>query len=68
MIHEFKPIFRHRLNADNAFDSICSSCLQTVSTERNEADLFQHEQDHECDPMQLFEASYFTDWSRSIAI
>jgi hypothetical protein len=34
----------------------------------NEADLFQHEQGHECDPMQLFEASYFTDWSRSIAI
>ena len=68
MVHQFKPNFPHRLSADSSFDSICTLCLQTVATAKNEGELLQHERSHKCDPVRLYEASYFTDWSHTIAI
>jgi hypothetical protein len=41
-------IYSHRKNPDATFDSICHLCFSTVATERSEAALAKHEQQHEC--------------------
>jgi hypothetical protein len=49
--------FPHRLNRDGTYDSICTICHQTVATAKNEKDLFRHEFDHVCNPIQILQLS-----------
>jgi hypothetical protein len=40
--------FPHRRNQDGTFDSICRECAQTVATAKQESDLIDAEQNHNC--------------------
>jgi hypothetical protein len=48
MVHQYRPNFPHRFNADGSYDSICSLCRLAVATARIEAELSQHERNHKC--------------------
>jgi hypothetical protein len=48
MVHQYRPNFPHRFNADGSYDSICTLCRLAVATTRIEAELSQHEQNHKC--------------------
>ena len=50
MVHQYKPNFPHRFNADGSYDSICTLCRLTVATARIEAELSQFEHNHACNP------------------
>jgi len=50
-----RSTFPHRLNPNGSYDSICTECHQTVASSPDEAVLVQHERDHACSPMRLFE-------------
>lgn len=52
MTYQAKPTFPHRHNKDGTVDSICSECLLTVATVRDERELTQHEEVHVCDPYE----------------
>jgi hypothetical protein len=43
-----KADFPHRENADLTFDAICPKCFQTVSNQKLENDLKEHEVAHVC--------------------
>jgi hypothetical protein len=43
--------FAHRRNPDESFDSICTTCFQTIATENGEGKLIAHEERHTCDPI-----------------
>jgi hypothetical protein len=43
--------FAHRRNPDASFDSICTKCFQTISSEESEGKLIAHEERHTCDPV-----------------
>ena len=53
MTYQAKPTFPHRHNKDGTVDSICSECLLTVTTVRDERELTQHEEAHKCNPLRL---------------
>jgi hypothetical protein len=57
MIHQFTPMFPHRLNSDGSYDSICRSCHGTVASANLESALSQHEQGHVCDPARMYQLS-----------
>jgi len=57
MVHQYRPNFPHRHNADGSCDSICTLCFQTVATARIEANLLHHEQSHKCSPFVLYQMS-----------
>jgi hypothetical protein len=52
------PAFPHRLNRDGSFDSICLTCLLTITNARMEAELATHEQNHVCDPSILYQRAF----------
>jgi hypothetical protein len=52
LTYQAKPTFPHRHNKDGTVDSICSECLLTVATVRDERELTQHEEVHVCDPYE----------------
>jgi hypothetical protein len=68
MVHQYSPSYPHRLNAYGSYDSICTLCQQTVATAMVEAELSQHEETHECNPIQLLQVRQFPLRSRAIAI
>jgi hypothetical protein len=43
-----RRIFAHRTNQDGTYDSICTVCFSTVSTQQLEADLEKGEREHVC--------------------
>jgi hypothetical protein len=43
-------LFAHRLNRDESFDSICTTCFKTIASEDSEGKLLTHEERHSCDP------------------
>jgi hypothetical protein len=45
--------FPHRLNRNGSYDSICTTCLATVSTQLREADLVAAEEEHVCDSLSM---------------
>jgi hypothetical protein len=45
--------FPHRQNTDGSYDSICPSCLRTIGTKTNEAELAEEERRHVCAPEDL---------------
>jgi hypothetical protein len=49
-----KPSFPHRHNANGTHDSICTVCLATVATVRNEWELAGLESVHVCEPINLY--------------
>jgi hypothetical protein len=52
------PPFPHRQNRDGSFDSICSTCLLTVTNARMEAELTNREMNHVCDPAILYQRAF----------
>ena len=50
-----RRFFRHRLNANGSFDSICTECHMMVTSTRFEMELAHHEQVHTCDPQRLYQ-------------
>lgn len=46
-------LFAHKENLDGTWDSICSSCFQTIAVEGSKADLFAAEQSHKCPGLDL---------------
>ena len=48
MVHQYRPNFPHRFNADGSYDSICTLCHVAIATVRIEAELSQHEHNHKC--------------------
>jgi hypothetical protein len=54
-----KSNFPHRLNRNGHYDSMCSVCLVTVASARNEADLTRYELGHACNPIRLSQLSEF---------
>jgi hypothetical protein len=53
MHDELLPAFVHRHNhEDSSWDLICAKCFLTVATEKREDDLFQHEQEHNCEALR----------------
>ena len=42
------PDFPHRRNRNGTYDSICRHCAVTVATAATEADLQEHEMNHQC--------------------
>jgi hypothetical protein len=50
---EAARIFRHRLNLDGDFDSVCPDCLLTISSEPLEINLRALEINHHCDAALL---------------
>jgi hypothetical protein len=59
MVHQYRPNFPHRFNADGSYDSICTLCHLTVATAKTEAHLLQHERSHKCDPVRLYQVSQY---------
>ena len=53
------PTFPHRLKEEGSYDSICAGCLLTLATAKIEADLAQHERNHVCDPIRLYQLDEF---------
>ena len=53
-----KPLFQHRHNDDELWDSICLSCFGTVVSLRDESQLAPHERAHLCDPFRLYQLAY----------
>jgi hypothetical protein len=45
--------YEHRQNTEASFDSICTTCYQTVGKRTIEADLEQDEKVHACDGRPL---------------
>jgi hypothetical protein len=68
MVQQFRPNFPHRLNADGAYDSICTLCRVTVASTRVEADLSQHERSHKCNPVRLYQLSQFRPGAHAVAL
>jgi len=48
MSDEISKRFLHRMKADGSIDSICMSCLTTISSQRSETELEREEEDHVC--------------------
>jgi hypothetical protein len=48
------PLFPHRHNANDRYDSICADCFATVATAETEDQLLLSELDHICDPIRLY--------------
>jgi len=57
-------LFAHRLNRDASFDSICTTCFETVASEDNESKLTAHEERHLCD---VFTLSRLDSWEKTAA-
>jgi hypothetical protein len=57
MVHQFRPNFPHRYNDDGSYDSICTLCFQTVAKARIEIELSEHERNHKCHPVVLYQIS-----------
>jgi hypothetical protein len=68
MVQQFWPNFPHRFNADGSYDSICTLCQMTVATAKTEAELYQHERRHECNPDRLYRLSELRPGSHAIAL
>lgn len=49
-----KGNFARRHNRDGSHDSICTVCLVTVATVRDEEQLTSYEATHVCDPVNLY--------------
>jgi hypothetical protein len=49
--------FSRRHNLDGTHDSICSICMLTVASGRDDAGLERDELDHKCDPVLLYQFS-----------
>jgi len=52
-------LFPHRLNREGSYDSICIVCHATVATERSEAELARHEDQHACSRIRLDEVDRY---------
>lgn len=57
MVHQYKPDFPHRFNADGSFDSVCTLCHMTVATAKIEAELSKHERVHVCNAIRMYEVA-----------
>jgi hypothetical protein len=68
MVHQFRPSFPHRLNADGTYHSICTLCRVIVTAAKSEAELARHEQSHECNPIRLYQLSQFRPGAHAIAL
>jgi hypothetical protein len=68
MVHQFRPSFPHKLNADGTYLSICTLCRVTVATAKTEAELARHDQSHECDPIRLCQLSEWRPGSHVVAL
>ena len=53
------PQFARRRNRDSSVDSICTRCIQTISTAAREEELAIHEEKCCCDPYGEFSPLYF---------
>lgn len=47
------PAFRHRKNSEVSFDSICTTCFQTIGRRKTEAELEEDEEAHVCNGSPL---------------
>ncbi len=47
-------LFAHRRNRDASFDSICTTCYQTVASADSESELIHVEERHACDQNSEF--------------
>ena len=45
--------FSHRNNYDGTYDSICKTCFKTVSNRAVEAELYEDESNHRCEPYDI---------------
>jgi hypothetical protein len=59
MLTLLRPSFPHRHNANGSHDSICTLCLATVATVRNELELAGFESAHVCEPANLYRLSQY---------
>jgi hypothetical protein len=55
MAHQVRPTFPHRHNRNGIVDSICSDCLVTIASAKDEDELARLEQAHVCDPVRLYQ-------------
>jgi hypothetical protein len=55
MTQQAKPTFPHRHNKNGVIDSICSECLVTVASARDELELRRMEAAHVCSPVRLYQ-------------
>jgi hypothetical protein len=55
MTYQANPTFPHRHNKNGVIDSICSECLVTVASARDEDELRRLEQAHVCSPVRLYQ-------------
>jgi hypothetical protein len=55
MAHQVRPTFPHRHNRNGIVDSICSECLVTIASSKEEQELTRHESAHACDPVRLYQ-------------
>jgi hypothetical protein len=62
MVHQYRPNFPHRFNADGTFDSICTLCHLTVASVQIEAELVRYEQRHKCNPIRLYQLTEYPLW------
>lgn len=57
MTYQANPRYAHRHHRNGIIDSICSECLLTIASARDEVDLARHERSHLCDPVHLYQLS-----------
>jgi hypothetical protein len=50
--------YPHRANQDGSFTSICIRCLAPVARAGTEAELWAHDNVHECNPLTLSERRF----------
>ena len=55
MTYQVRPRFPHRDNRNGIVDSICSECLVTIASTRDEQELTRLEDAHVCDPVRLYQ-------------
>ena len=55
MAQQGRPTFPHRRNRNGIVDSICSDCLVTIASAKDEDALAQLERAHVCDPVRLYQ-------------
>lgn len=55
MAQPARALFYHRQNKEGSYDSICTVCMTTVATVRNEEGLCPRELVHVCNPIRLYQ-------------
>jgi hypothetical protein len=67
MDRQTRPRHPHRRNADGSHDSICTACLATIASVRDESELADHELAHVCNPFwSALPAKYPTTFPSSL--